>query len=127
MNKENPFILPHESSASIFHERRCFFERHVRGTDQQLETYWDELSDHNFIRSNPVVRDCADHKTTAVPLGLHGNAGMMSKQKSVLVLTWNSLVGQGTSKQTRHVMTLIKKDEMLSDGATLHAIWDVLS
>ena len=43
------------------------------------------------------------------------------------MLTWNSLVGQGTTKQTRFVMAVVKKSELCPDGSTLDAIWKAVA
>ena len=73
---------------------------------------WDMLLEKDFIRKNPVIQSCADVRGCMVPIGLHGDAGAFSKKKSLLVLSWDSLVAQGITKQTRHVCTVVKKDEL---------------
>ena len=62
-----------------------------------------------------------------VPLGLHGDAGQMSKQKGALVLTWNPLIAQACTAQTRHIMMIIRKDQLQQSGETLEAIWELLA
>ncbi len=125
--KQHPFLLPHEYFAKLYNEQRDFFGQHVLGGAGELEACWDMLAEHEFVRSNPYIHGSDAYRKVAVPLGLHGDAGAMSKQNSALVLTWNSLAGQGSSKQTRCLITVIRKDQMLSDGSTLEAIWDVIS
>ncbi len=128
VDKLHPFLLPHERFAKLYAERRGFFDLHVQGDDRELQASWASLLQHKFVRGNPFVCGSSkDMAQQAIPIGLHGDAGAMSKQKSVLVLTWNSLVAQGSSKQTRHIITVIRKDQLLSNGATLDAIWDIIS
>ena len=122
-----PFLLPHEYFSQLHKERRAFFQEHIWGKDEERHECWDVLGQQDFVKANPVLRGLPGYRDQAVPIGLHGDAGAMSKNKSVFVLTWNSLAGQGSTKQTRYVMSLIRKDFLLDDGSTLDAIWEVLS
>ena len=63
----------------------------------------------------------------AIPIGLHGDAGAFSNQDSLFVITWNSLVGQGTTREQRSIITVIRKKEMLHDGSTLETIFCMIA
>eukprot|EP00973_Karenia_brevis_P075539 10493851-Karenia_brevis.AAC.1 len=99
---DHPFILPHELFACLHQERRSFFEEHVLGPASDLQECWAELEKHAFVQDNDAWRDAKLAGFDLVPLGLHCDAGAFNKNESLYVLTWNSLVGQGTSKQKRY-------------------------
>ena len=118
VEKLQPFLLPHETFAKLHVARPDIFELHVRGTQRELQSCWNMLLEHDFVRSNRFVNANKGKMALAVPLGLHGDAGAMSKEKLVLVPSWNSLAAQGLTKQTHHIMTLIRKNKLLKNGAT---------
>ena len=60
-----------------------------------------------------------------IPIGLHGDAGAMSKQEGLMVLTWNSLLGEGVAADTRFIINLIRKSQLLPENATLEAIYQI--
>ena len=57
----------------------------------------------------------------------NGDAGAFSKNSSLFVLSWNGLVGIGSTQQTRMVMTVFTKADLCPDGSTMNAIWEVLA
>ena len=87
VEKLQPFLLPHETFAKLHAERPDFFELHVRGMQRELQSCWNMLLEHDFVRSNRFVNANKGKMALAVPLGLHGDAGAMSKEKSLLVLS----------------------------------------
>ena len=103
---------------SLYHERRDYWERTVAGPSLERAGVWELLKDD--VRQHPVLRNqCLSR---VVPIGLHGDGGAFNKQDTVLVLTWNSLVGHGTAREKRHIITVIKKTQMRGDGSTLAVI-----
>ena len=48
----------------------------------------------------------------SISLGLHGDAGASSKQESIYLFTWNSLLGAGSTSAKRFVFTLLKKSDV---------------
>ena len=101
--------------------------QHVLGQDSSREECWGLLRQQPFVANHPILKGVRDVAQTFVPLGLHGDGGSVSKKESLYVLTWNSLVGQGASKQTRFVIAVVKKSEMCLDGSTLDGIWKAVA
>jgi hypothetical protein len=89
----HPFALPHEMFACMFQERRDFFQEHVLGEPSKLEQCWRSLEEQQFVRDNEAHASAKAAGFELVPLGLHCDAGAFSKNDSLYVLTWNSLVG----------------------------------
>ena len=61
------------------------------------------------------------------PLGIHCDAVEFSHQENVFVISWNSLVGIGSTSQTRFLCTCLNKTELLDDGTTLNEAWEVMA
>ena len=120
----HPFFLPHELFDTLWQERREFFDAHVRGSSAERKQLWLYLAQKSFLKK--VVTQETDYDTT-VPVGLHCDAGAVSDRNSLYVLTWNSLVGQGSTTQKRFVITVLPKTRLVKDGSTLDAIWKVVA
>ena len=58
-----------------------------------------------------------------VPLGVHGDGGSSSKQDSLFVLSWSSLVTAHAGFAKRFPFTIIRKKDMTS--TTLDELWRV--
>lgn len=76
-----------------------------------------------FLQNHPILTRKDLPKT--IPIGLHGDAGAFSTTDSLFVLTWNSLLGVGTTMSKRWLMTIIKKSDVIPE--TLNAIFEILS
>ena len=124
---DHPFVLPHELFAKIFQERRGFFNEHVLSDGEKRRRCWDALERHPFVQENEAWSEAKAAGLELVPLGLHCDAGAFNKNESLYALTWNSLVGQGTTKQKRYIITVLKKSSLLADGSTLAAMWRVVA
>ena len=122
-----PLLVPHRQFASLYRERPEFFKEHVTGTSEDLAACWKHLGKQDFLRPHPAIAGRNDFTERCAPLGLHGDAGAFAKKQSLFVLTWNGLVAQGRTRQTRFVMAVFKKTELCPDGSTLDAIWKALA
>lgn len=60
-------------------------------------------------------------------MGLHGDAGPVSKHDSLFTLTWNSLLGEGVTLEKRFVFTVLKKSQMKHDGSTMNSVFKLLA
>ena len=63
--------------------------------------------------------------TKTVPLGIHGDGGAFSHQDSLMTISWNSLVGSGSTILKRFLITEIRKSE--KTPGTLDAILRIAS
>ena len=123
----HPFVLPHELFSRMFSERRPFFQEHVLGERSASEACWAALEKQKFVQENEAWAEAKTAGFDLIPLGLHCDAGAFNNNESLYVLTWNSLVGQGTTKQKRYVITVLKKSSLMPDGSTLAEMWKVVA
>ena len=121
--EQHPFILPHELFSQLYAERPELFEKSLGGQGAQRASFWENMP--QVVGSHPTLskRDLGK----CVPLGVHGDGGGFNKQDQLMVLTFNSLVGEGVTKQTRFLITLVKKSKMLEDNSTLNAIFGIIA
>ena len=81
------------------------------------------MKESDFVRLHP---DLPRNKWgVTIPLGTHGDGASFSHHDSVYTISWNSLIGSGTTVQKRFVATVIKKTDM--EEGTMNAIMEVLS
>ena len=100
-----------------------WWEQSVRGMTGAVKEYWDNIRNTDFFKSHPGLNEEEDlHRT--IPIGMHGDGGSFSNHDSLFVLTWNSLVGQGTTRMTRFLMTVIVKSQMIPE--TMPAVIKIL-
>ena len=102
----HPFLLPHMWFAELHSSSSQSWED-LLGERGAIPFFWRKMAESPFLRHHPHLAK-ANLKFT-VPLGLHGDAGAFSNNDSLYVFSWNSLVHQGTTRDTRRVITLIKK------------------
>ena len=76
-----------------------------------------------IVRHHPSLSPEDRHRT--LPLGLHGDEGSFSKQDSLFVFTFNSLLCDGATMAKRFVMAIIKKSDMVP--GTLDKMMAILS
>ena len=115
----HPFLLPHDFFSAFYSGRtKTDWERYVTGTKNVCVEFWNSIKDTALVKHHP---DLAEHTWRyTVPLGFHADAGAFSKQDSVYVFSFNSLVGRGATFQKRFIFTVIKKSMMLP--STMDAI-----
>ena len=94
----HPFLLPHEFLSSFYNARsKDDFRKHIAGPVGACRQFWESMRDTAFVREHPNL---AEHTFPyTIPIGMHADAGAFSKQDSIYVFNWNSLVGRGTTHQ----------------------------
>ena len=117
----HPFLFPHKFFASLYAERRDLFDRALRGPVGAAREYWEALGGIDFVTKHPLLNDL-DH---ALPIGVHGDAGAFSKHDSLMVVSWNGVLGQGTTRTKRFVFTFVRK--AVYTKATLDRIFELLA
>ena len=113
----HPVIWPHKFFAKMFEERLEDFGTYLSGPDGACSQFWQSMRDTPFVQGHPDLAESSWSKT--IPLGMHGDAGAFSHD-SLFVISWNSLMGMGSTITKRFVFTVIKKSDMRAD--TLDAI-----
>ena len=119
--ESHPFLLPHKMFSALYDERRDLFNRAVRGTVGATREYWEHLQDATFVKNHPLLTNF----DATIPIGIHGDAGSFSKQDSLMVLSWNSVLGSGTTRYKRFVITFIRKS--VYTKATLDRIMEIVA
>ena len=73
------------------------------------------------IAKQPILKAGGIELEKCTPLGVHCDAVQISKASndSIYVRTSNSLLGRGATKQTGLLITVLKKNRVVKDGATL--------
>lgn len=121
--EQHPFILPHELLSRLYAENQELFQKSLGGQEVQRLLFWDNMN--HVVDSHPTLSQ--EGLAKCIPLGIHGDGGSFNKQDQLTVLTFNSLVGEGVTKQTRFLITLVKKSKMLDDNSTLDAIFRIIA
>ena len=122
--ESHPFIFPHKLFATLYKERHNYFLNTVRGAPGAARSFWEELvaRDNPFVKKHPLIKDF-DH---TLPLGVHGDAGAFTKHDSLMVISWNGLLGMsGESRVKRFVFTFVRKATYTPE--TLDRIFTLLS
>ena len=119
----HPFLFPHKFFSALHQHRRDLFVRAIRGPEGAARQYWETLGNlgNPFVANHPLLTDF-DH---ALPIGVHGDAGAFTKHDSLMVISWNGLLGQGQTRVKRFVFTFVRKVDYTKE--TLDRIFELLA
>ena len=113
----HPFLLPRRFFASFYVGRSSAdWAKHITGGANACYQFWDSIKDTSIVSMHPDLAENTWKRT--VPIGMHADAGAFSKQDSIYVFSFNSLVGRGSTHQKRFIFTVIKKSSMLPNTMT---------
>ena len=119
----HPVILPHLLFRKIY-EDKDLFGRIMLGGHSNAGWFWQNCKD--FVSGHPTLKDKSRSELRKIiPLGFHGDGGAFSEAESVVVISWNSLIGAGSAKDTRLVFTFVKKSDL--DTEAYNILWRVFS
>ena len=108
----HPFLLPHRFFSAFYSGRgKRDWTKHITGPKHACSEFWDSIRVTSFVSQHPNLAESTWQYT--VPLGMHADAGAFSKQDSIYVFSFNSLVGRGSTHQKRFIFTVVKKSLML--------------
>jgi hypothetical protein len=85
-------------------KRPSLFPTRLRGESGAVPRFWEGLRGHV---THDVVREIVDEMF--VPCGFHGDAAPTSKTQGLMSFSWNSLVVDGSTKDTRNLFTTFNK------------------
>jgi hypothetical protein len=119
----HPFLLLHQFFANFFRDCRRQWVQAVGGPVGAARQFWKSVAGLDFVTKHPSLPQSLWGQS--IPLGLHGDGGAFSKQDNLYVISWNSLLGCGSTIEKRFVCTVVRKSDMTA--ATLDAIFEVLS
>ena len=97
------------------------FMQHIRGRAASAREHWEHLRSNPFVQRHPLLKD-RDH---TLPIGLHGEAVPFAKHDSLMVISWNGLLGSDNGRTKRIVFTFVRK--RYYSPATLDRIWEIFS
>ena len=89
-----------------------FFSGPCEGQRRPPSDFWEHIAHTEFFKKHPYLRGATDLDHT-LPLGFHGDAGAFTKHDSLMVLSWNGVLGQGqaTSRTRRLIFTFVRKQD----------------
>ena len=77
----------------------------MRGPEGAAAEYWGNIASARFVQRHPLLTNLA----TTFPIGLHGDAGAFTKHDSLMVISWNGLLGRQNGRTKRIVFTFVRK------------------
>jgi hypothetical protein len=120
----HPFLLPHKFFASYYAANdRDQFRKAIAGPIGAARQFWTSIENSPFVMNHPNMPRHLWPST--VPLGFHADGGAFSKQDSLMTISWNSLLGTGTTFSKRFLFSVIRKNEM--GPATLDSMLQIFS
>jgi hypothetical protein len=119
----HPFLLPHKFFSSMFTNRYEDWIQYLQGPPGSALQYWEKIRDSPYMTKHPNFPRSSWQFT--MPIGFHGDAGSFSNEDSLLVLSWNSLLGKGCTRRKRFVFTFLRKSEYTQ--ATLDLVFRIFA
>ena len=113
----HPIICPISLVENLLAKDPARFKKTIEGPDNDVASYWKGLCPAIVYQKNKSLIDTR----RTIPCGAHGDGAPTTKVDGLFSISWNSLLGQGSTEETRQVLTVVKESD-LGDG-TLHAIW----
>jgi hypothetical protein len=103
-----PFLMPHKFFSCMYEHRREMFFRHLRGPEGSAKEYWNAIRSTQFFQRHPLLSDLDN----TFPIGLHGDAGAFTKHDSLMVISWNGLLGRDCER-TKRIVFHFRAEERL--------------
>ena len=122
----HPVILPHLFFGRLYHDKRDFWEKHIRGPAGAALTFWNNIANSAIVRDHTGLSE--RRLAMTLPLGMHGDGGSFSKQDSLFVISWNSILGTnlgGDGFGQRFLFTIVRKNTLTEE--TLPELFRVLA
>ena len=107
----HPVVCPLKWLEKLLFHDEARFNRVLRGTPSEVEGFWRHLSGHIIRTSNESRLDVE----RSIPCSIHGDGAPTTRVEGLFTISWSSMVGQGSTKDTRHVFTVIQKSSIGPD------------
>lgn len=89
-----PLILPHELLGALFRQGSDVWRRSVLGAPGSLEAFWQHaLAHYSWTQDHPLHEHFAT--ATCIPIAVYGDGARVTKEDSLLAITWNSVISKG--------------------------------
>ena len=119
--KAHPIVCPIALVETMQRNDPARFIETIRGPEGDLEDFWEGIRGHDVYKKGKAHID----KHRSIPVGLHGDGAPTTKVDGLFTISWNSIIGKGSTELTRQVFTVVRKSD-LGDG-TLDCLWRRLS
>lgn len=104
----HPIVCPLKWSEKLLISDEDRFHKVVRGSPGEVEEFWNNLAG-NVVRT--ANEDRLDLQRS-IPCSIHGDGAPTTKVESLFTISWSSFLGRGSTKETRHVFTVIQKSDI---------------
>jgi len=104
----HPIVCPLKWVEKLLCHDEGRFNKALRGSPGEIEEFWANLAG-NVVRTANETRIDVQR---SIPCSIHGDGAPTSKVECLFSISWSSLLGQGCTKETRHVFTVIQKSCM---------------
>jgi hypothetical protein len=94
--KAHPFLFPQNFFSKLYQERHACWQKFVCGAPGAALDFWRHMEPTPFVQKHPVL--CPGVFDHTIPIGFHGDAGGFTEHESLIVLSWNSLLGTGSTR-----------------------------
>ena len=113
-----PVILPSELFGCMYEHHISEFERRVCGAPGEIEGFWRKAHIDDPRLKHHAVRDVLSFEHRAIPLRVHGDGAPIDSYKKhpVDCINTSSLLGQGTSMDTRFLFCGCPESIKVKDG-----------
>ena len=113
----HPVLLPHLLFSSFYKASESKLFEAILGGEDELRNGWQSLAHTDFVKRHPLLPKRLWDKI--IPLGVHGDAGAFCKTDSLYALSWNSLLGRGSTVRKRFLFTILRNSDMLPETLDL--------
>ena len=117
----HPIICPIALVESMQNNDPARFEATIKGADGEIGKFWNGLRGHVVFEQS---KECIDIGRS-VPVGIHGDGAPTTKVDGLFSISWNSILGKGSTEMTRQVFSVVKKSEL--GNGTLDCLWKRLA
>ena len=127
------FLLPHKLFSALYNTLPRSFASTILGDDEgNVMRFWDAMRTHPVVVGRPELQGNGMEKV--VPISIHGD-GVRYMQttraggKGLEVLSWTSMLSQGSTKTTNYLIFLLEKGLVKDYGFvhTWNTVWEVVT
>ena len=130
---ELPLLPLHRMMAYMWEHWQSEFQLRLVGEDGAVEAFWNNISpqDPRWATWHPFLQKRAGYKQKCLPLALHGDGVPVFRKKSLNVVSVNSLLGTGSSLDTKLLLAsywdaLRNRSPALPQEDTEQVLWDYI-
>jgi len=104
----HPIVCPLKWVEKLKASDQQRFDTVIRGSPGEVSEFWNNL-EGNVIRTHNEERLDLER---SIPCSIHGDGAPTTKTEGLFTISWSSMLGKGTTKDTRHVFTVIQKSDI---------------